>query len=304
MTADRLKLNGVPVRVSRYDAVFELYNPSVLPRFSEVLSQFDITMQARKIYSGHATVRNVLDVGHSILCNVTLDETSWSDFNTSVDVIINGSLRKNYSEFLEEWQKFYKILPEYKIIVADMHSFLTDLRLWLEQVEVVLLSHQENHRSRLEQDVVNDLITPILASLDELFAQFENIAKNLTEDLRPAHQNYMRRHLHPLVLSAPFAHRSFQKPLGYAGDYEMVNMIARNSLEGKSLFAKVVNAWFLSQPPSKAHRNRIDYLTQLLISESLRISASGQAACILDLACGPAQEIQQFMTGASHQQQG
>ena len=39
----------------------------------------------------------------------------------------------------------------------------------------------------------------------------------------------------------------------------------------------------------------IDYLTQLLISESLRISASGQAASILDLACGPAQEIQQFM---------
>ena len=55
-----------------------------------------------------------------------------------------------------------------------------------------------------------------------------------------------------LLLSSPFLYRAYQKPLGYAGDYEMVNMIARDPYEGGSLFAKVVNLWFLSQWPARA----------------------------------------------------
>jgi extracellular factor (EF) 3-hydroxypalmitic acid methyl ester biosynthesis protein len=295
ITADDLKLQGVPVRITRHNAVFELYNPLVIPRFSEVLDEFDIIMQGRKIYSGRATVCNVLDAGLNIICDVTLNENFWRDVSFSPDMLGSGSLREDYSNFMQEWQKFYKIRPAYKIIVADMQSFLTDLRLWLEQVELGLLSCPANERPMLEHEVVSELTMPILACMDELFEQFENVAKNLDADLHPAHQNYMRRQLHPLVLNAPFAHRAFQKPLGYAGDYEIVNMIARDSQEGKSLFAKVVNTWFLSQPPSQAHRNRIDYLQHLLISESIRVTASGQSPRILDLACGPAQEIQKFM---------
>lgn len=34
------------------------------------------------------------------------------------------------------------------------------------------------------------------------------------------------------MLCSPFAYRAYHKPLGYAGDYEMVNMIARDPYEG------------------------------------------------------------------------
>ena len=82
------------------------------------------------------------------------------------------------------------------------------------------------------------------------------------------------------MLCSPFAYRTYQKPLGYAGDYEMVNMLLRNPQEGSSVFAKVLNVWFLAQPPAQAHRNRIQYLTQKLMEESARLRPQGRVAKI------------------------
>ena len=76
----------------------------------------------------------------------------------------------------------------------------------------------------------------------------------------PAHQAFGRRQLHPLILASPFVYRTLQKPLGHAGDYEMVNMIMRDPYEGASLFAKAFNVCALSRPPIVAHRNRLQYL--------------------------------------------
>jgi extracellular factor (EF) 3-hydroxypalmitic acid methyl ester biosynthesis protein len=120
--------------------------------------------------------------------------------------------------------------------------------------------------------------------------------EGLEEDLRPAHRAFIKRQLHPLLLASPFLYRTFAKPLGYAGDYEMVNMITRDPLEGASLFAKVVNLWFLQQPPAEAHRNRIDYLTQKLLEEAVRIATQGRPARVFNLGCGPACEVQRLLS--------
>ena len=97
------------------------------------------------------------------------------------------------------------------------------------------------------------------------------------------------------MLCAPFAWRTFTKPLGYAGDYEMVNMILRDPHEGASLFAKLLNVWFLLQPPAEAHRNRIDYLTQKLVEETVRAGTPSRPARVFNLGCGPAAEVQRFL---------
>jgi extracellular factor (EF) 3-hydroxypalmitic acid methyl ester biosynthesis protein len=143
--------------------------------------------------------------------------------------------------------------------------------------------------------VTQELAQVVIPPVNELFAKFEAIAENVESDQKPAHESYMRQHLHPLVLGAPFAHRTFYKPLGYAGDYEMVNMIARDGQEGGSLFAKVVNCWFLKQPPAVAHRNRLTYLARSMEMEALRLSGMVRKARIFSFACGPAVEMQRFL---------
>jgi extracellular factor (EF) 3-hydroxypalmitic acid methyl ester biosynthesis protein len=93
-----------------------------------------------------------------------------------------------------------------------------------------------------------------------------------------------------------YLYRTFRKPLGYAGDYEMVNMITRTANEGATLFAKELSAWILSQAPTVGHRNRIQILTERLVEKTTRVVARGSSkARVFNLGCGTAQEIQRFL---------
>ena len=189
----------------------------------------------------------------------------------------------------------FKILPEFKLLIADLQMFLTDLRLWLEQVELGVRSTPTGDRRQLEKDLVQELAQPVVPALNALFEKFEQLAAEIPVAWQPVHHTYVKRQLHPLILCAPFAWRTFTKPLGYAGDYEMVNMILRDPHEGSSLFAKLLNVWFLLQPPAAAHRNRIDYLTQKLVEETARIGKPSRPARVFNLGCGPAAEVQRFL---------
>ena len=46
-THEGLELRGVPLRTTRHLVVFELYNPSAMPRLSEALEKFAIVFQER-----------------------------------------------------------------------------------------------------------------------------------------------------------------------------------------------------------------------------------------------------------------
>src|SRR6266550_4545732 len=236
------ELRGNALRLSRHSAAFEIYDCRLVLRLSEVLTDFKIAANGRKIYSGRAVVSSVLNMGTLIVCEATLDES-----------------------------------------------------LWLDQVELGIRASPSDDRLKLEQAVTDELAPAIIPSIDILFEKFESAAESLGPDLEPFHSSYMRRHLHPLVLCAPFPHRTFYKPLGYAGDYEMVNMIARDGHEGGSLYAKIVNCWFLKQAPSEAHRNRLRYLENKLLEETLRVIRDKRQARICNLACGPAVEVQRFL---------
>jgi extracellular factor (EF) 3-hydroxypalmitic acid methyl ester biosynthesis protein len=173
---------------------------------------------------------------------------------------------------------------------------LTELRLWLEQVELGIRSLPSGDRLRAERDVVHELEQSTTQALNFLFERFEEISGRIPPERRPAHAAFCRRQLHPLLLASPFMHRIYVKPLGYAGDYEMVNMILRDPCEGGSLFAKLLNVFILSQVPAVAHRNRVAYLTRRLLEETNRCFQHGRTARILNFGCGPAKEVQNFLT--------
>ncbi|MGD0743767.1 MAG: class I SAM-dependent methyltransferase [Verrucomicrobiota bacterium] len=293
-TAEGLEMQGVPAHVTRYVVAFELYNPNVVPRLSEVLNEFKIILQDRTIYSGRSVVRNVVDVGSAVVCEVTLDETHWMEVEAGLNMTHNGQLVKEFNTFLNEWQKFYKVRSEFKVVIADMQTFLTDLRLWLDQVELQIRASPSAAWAQLERRVIDSLAEPAIRGIDAFIDRFEAIAAGLEVELQPAHRAYLRRQLHPLVLSSPFAYRAFHKPLGYAGDYQLVDMMVRAPYEGGTLFAKIMNVWLLGQLPSQAHRNRVAYLERKLLEETARVNGQGRTARIFNLGCGPAAEVQRF----------
>lgn len=290
-----MELRASLSRLTRHLAVIEVHHPDLVVRLSEVFAQFQIIVQDRLIYSGRGVVQNLVSTGLGLVCEVALEEASWREVEFSPAMLGNGKLQQEFREFIQEWQKLYRVRPEYKVIIADMQTFLMDLRLWLDQVELSIRSVPAGDRVGLEEAAAMEVAEPVVAAVDALFEKFEAIAGELDEEAEPAHRNYMRRQLHPWILSAPFPYRAFTKPLGYAGDYEMVNMMERNAQEGGSLFAKAIHTWFLRQAPAQAHRNRLQYLSRHLLTETLRVTAAGRRARVQNVACGPAQEVQHFL---------
>jgi extracellular factor (EF) 3-hydroxypalmitic acid methyl ester biosynthesis protein len=289
-----IEVRATPLRLTRNLVVFEVYNPYSILQLSEVLSEFQIIMNERLLYSGRAIVSNLLNTGIVLVCEATLDE-SWLDVDLFSPINQRNKLQAEFEEFATELLKIRTVLPEFKVVVADMQTMLSDLRRWMEQVELGVRSVPSADRLPLEREILAELRKPMLSIVDSLFVRFEEAARQIQEDLQPVHRNYVKRKLHPLLLCSPFMYRIYQKPLGYAGDYEMVNMILRDPFEGSSLFAKALNLYILSQAPAEAHRNRVKQLTRKLIEETTRAVQSGRTAAILNLGCGPAKEVQDFL---------
>jgi extracellular factor (EF) 3-hydroxypalmitic acid methyl ester biosynthesis protein len=293
-TSQGYEVRATPLRITRHVVAFEVYNPYSILQLSEVLQEFKIIVNDRLIYSGRATVSNLVNTGIVVVCEATLAE-GWLDVDLFTLMTEPKKLRADFREFLNEWARIHSILPEYKVVLADMQNYFVDLRRWLEQVEFGIRSSPLKDVVQLEREVIQELVPGVLPSIDALFARFEEAADKVVPELLPFHRTYAKRQLHPLVLCSPFAYRTYHKPLGYAGDYEMVNMILRDPLEGSSLFAKSVNLWFLTQAPASAHRNRIRYLTNRLSQETRQRLTRDEPMRILDLGCGPAWEVQQFL---------
>jgi extracellular factor (EF) 3-hydroxypalmitic acid methyl ester biosynthesis protein len=294
-TADGAGLRGTPLRITRHTVVFELFEPVSPPQFSEALEDFKIILQERTSYAGRAVINKVLNTGLRTVCEATLDEISWLDPAFVAGKPGSARLREEFKGFIREWQKSYRVSQDYKVVVADLQTFLNDLRLWLDRVELGLRSSSAAGRARLETGVADDLREPVLSALTSLFERFEAVSDAVAEDLRPAHRAFGRRQLLPYFLCAPFFHRTYTKPLGYAGDHEMMSMIVRNGLEGETLYARLVNAYLLNHAPCRAVRNRVGFLKQKIIEETGRVARTGGAANIFSLGCGPAWEAVNFL---------
>lgn len=291
--AQGLEFRATLVRLTRHLAVIEICGLDTVLRSSEVLEEFRIMVNDTPVYGGRALVRESVPLGTVLVCSVLLDDLSFDlDFFAALGK--RGQLRQRFDEFTGEWQKVCKVLPEFKVAVADIVTFLIDLRRWMEQVEIGIRASPSPDGTIREREAVDELAPVAIPMLNDLFGKFEAIAARLDEEARPIHRSYIQRHLHPIVLCAPFAYRSYRKPLGYAGDYEMVNMMARDPQEGGSLFAKLFNVWLLQQGSAAAHRNRLIYLKRVLLRETAAAVRAGHPARILNLGCGPAREIQEF----------
>ncbi len=287
------EIRATLLHFTRFRATFEIYIPSSVLQMSEVLENFKIILNDQEVYSGRAVVSNLVNTGSAMACEVTLDD-HWINAK-SAERKGEASLREGFGEFLQQWQKVYKVLPEFKVVIADMRSLLSDMQLWMGQIELQFEAAKNGNRAEKEQQAARELAGPAIAAIESLGDRFEEITGRLEQDLRPAHMHFTRRNLHSLLMCSPFSHRTFHKPLGYAGDYGMVNMILQNPYQGDSLYAKVVNAWFLNQLPAQAHRNRIKYLKRKLVEEILRTRNQSRPARIFNLGCGPAHEIQEFL---------
>jgi len=292
-TAEGVECRARLARLTRHGLTFEADNLAATLRTSEVLANFKITASSRVIYFGRAVVSNVIHTGDALVCEAKLDDLGSDTAFFLPPTESPANLEKAYDAFFQSWQKNYRISNEFKVLVTDVQSYLTGVRHWLEQLEFGMGTTGD--RPERERAILGAVAPKIIAAFNGQHERFEEIIYALPPEARGAHQDFVRRHWHKLFLCSPFGHRTYHKPIGYAGDYEMMNMIYRNQPEGGTLFEKLIHLLLVSQWPARSVRNRIAHLGGNIVNETARAARAGKTARILNVGCGPAREVQDFL---------
>ncbi|HEY2329878.1 MAG TPA: class I SAM-dependent methyltransferase [Verrucomicrobiae bacterium] len=292
---DGLEVRGTLLRLTRHAVAFEIFNPDAALRVSEVFNGFKIIIGGRTVFFGRAVVSGLVNTGTTLVAEAKLSAPETESAFFLPPAKLSPSAQEAYDRFFQQWQKEYRIAPEFKVLVADIGAFLTGIRQWLEQIEFTLKESKDRQQVEQEREMLDAVAHRVITAFNVQHERFEELAYQIPPELYGAHQDFVRRHWHKLFLCAPFGHRTFHKPLGYAGDYEMMNMIHRNQPEGRTLYEKLIHLLLVSQWPAESVRNRIAHLKKNLVSETARVARSGKRARILNIGCGPAWEMQAFM---------
>ena len=285
---------GTLLKINRSTIVFEVYNPYSIVQLSEVLRDLTIRRGERIIYQGRAVVNSMVNTGLMLIVSVSLLDP-WTDLSGLFSVDMSEELVQEARYFISDWQVANVLMPGFLLAVSKIRSFLSELNRWLGQIDIYLNQEKPALVNGFRQEILGGLAEPLLSQLSELFHRFECEASKIDEDDVERHKSFAQRDLHPLLLRVPFLHRTVSKPLGYAGDYEMMNMIQRKPDEGPSVYARLINTLFLRAPIPRSVRNRTNVLLRYLITESTRIASQGSRLKVLTVGCGPVIEVQRFI---------
>jgi extracellular factor (EF) 3-hydroxypalmitic acid methyl ester biosynthesis protein len=180
----------------------------------------------------------------------------------------------------------------YRGAVHELRCVLCETRAWIAEQEVRVASLPGLAGGTTLPESVT---APLARKFVELLDDFE-LSAGRVSPADATHRAFVQRELHPLLLGAPVAARCFHKPLGFAGDYEKVNMMLGESpTEAGDTFTHFVDEVLTNVPVAQAHRNRIAILEQSLVDEAIRVRAKERMCGVLSVGCGPALEIRRFL---------
>lgn len=94
----------------------------------------------------------------------------------------------------------------------------------------------------------------------------------------------------------PLNSRIYEKPLGYDGDYLMMNYYYQNGYEGNSVFDILMHRYTLHIPIAKATTDRFKYFCDQIASA---VKTSSGEKRITSLGCGSGNEIVEYIKNAN-----
>ena len=192
-----------------------------------------------------------------------------------------------------ERQKISKVPAVFTARVFELKNLLQKL-----EQKIEALSASKTFLSRADLEEFQDTaITVTGRAIYQVWQGFHSelslMLENQAEDVTKEAFVFFREQMKGLLYQSPFAQRCLTKPRGYAGDYEMMNLIYKQQDMGETLFGKCVERAFLDHAEPQAVRNRIEFLHEQILN-LLHKHPVGRLR-IMSVASGPAAEIQKLM---------
>lgn len=284
-----VELTASLMKAGKQRAVFEHFAPYSEFAVGDAVDELAIEQQGEVIFQGKAQVSALVDMGGKVAYEADLDGQWVTPRHSRPDFLRNA--RARLEEHTEAWAKSRQVRDSFCTVVLDLETYLEGLQSWCQQVESEILLPGEGGL----QEVLEKVGPVVSLEIASHFAEYEREVAKLTPEQRKPHREFLKRTLHRFILQSPFSERCFVKPLGYAGDYGMVELMLGNPFQGRTLFAKLLNNAFLETGPVQAHQNRIEYLVDKIREVVSQRSERGLRTRILNLGCGPADEIRRLI---------
>jgi SAM-dependent methyltransferase len=189
----------------------------------------------------------------------------------------------------------------FKSLTADLRLLFEDAEEQLAELETSLPWHvvhgdqdqpaREALINRVRSEVVNDMLA--------VFVAIGQLREPVTPAEHQAMKEYSLRNLHQFFIRSPWLRRAKEKPLGYPGDFELMNGIygygVYGSFSGTTLFAKAMNLLVTDAPSAQSVVERKNLIRNRLSDVLDDCAPVGRPIRILSLAAGPAQEIYELL---------
>jgi extracellular factor (EF) 3-hydroxypalmitic acid methyl ester biosynthesis protein len=248
------------------------------------LEHMQMVCRGALLYEGDAHVRRVTERGNDLIIGVEVQERT-----IDLSELYRLGTKHSFSERLYGMFEPQEddVSDAFKVWVNDLRSSLERVKTFLDAEEAALdtldlFTRQQTLKTYLEAAAPR-LIDKLNGSSRELFA----LVSSLAEDQHSIYRSYYKKQMSDLIVHSPLLKRAYTKPLGYAGDYEMMNMIYRDHAEGESLFGKALNLYAAQEEAAQATINRVEYLSTKIRTA---IEVRGRVR-LASIGCGPAREL-------------
>jgi extracellular factor (EF) 3-hydroxypalmitic acid methyl ester biosynthesis protein len=248
------------------------------------LERLQVSCRSAVLYEGDAHVRRVTERGGDLVVGVEVQSNT-----IDLSELYRFGAKHSFSERL-----FTVLEPDDDDISDAFKVWVTNFRTWLERVKS-FLDAEERALENLDQFSREEALLAYLAEasprlvtrLNQASSELVRLVSGLAEDEHPIYRSYYKAQILPLLEHSPLLRRAHLKPLGYAGDYEMMNMLYRDHAEGASLFGKLLNMYAAQERAAQANINRLTYLGNKIRSA---IEVRGRVR-LASIGCGPAREL-------------
>lgn len=190
----------------------------------------------------------------------------------------------------------HDVLPEFKTLSGEIINLFRSYKDVLEKFESNLaLEGSEREAVLLEAlKICEDRIVP---QWKELWYRGSDILWPIMKDPEKvaAHKAYTERVLTPEFMGGPVMRRCYEKPLGYPGDYQIMNYVYKWERIGNSLYEKLLHRIGLVTGECVGTRLR---MAQAFLREHIEQSAAtagDEVLNITNLGCGSAYEVADYL---------
>ena len=251
-----------------------------------------LKLDSTEIFAGHGTIRRIEPLKSQQI--VALEFTKgYLDIKKILRRHDEISLQKSIQAGMNDTTEL--VPGEYKQLISDAIFLLRSARTTLEEIEAELSPDMPRRDERI-RDTVIDCEKIAFARWKEFYKQGNKVVCEIRHDPKivNAVKRYTEATLMPELMAGKLWNRSYTKPLGYPGDFQVMNYFYNISLLGETAYEKFCHK--LGYSSGEVISFRMTMVRQAIARLATVAAEKGKSSFdVASLGCGPAQEVRNFL---------